>query len=183
VIDRKRFFDRVRADLFAAHMTQGQVDGCAALLNQWDGAYRGYDLRWLAYVLATAYHETGQAMQPIEEWGKGKGRAYGAPDPETGQTYYGRGYVQLTWRDNYARQAGIIGVDFVRRPELVLLPDYASAICLTGMARGQFTGRSLEDYFAGSRLNDPVGARKIINGKRSRPTTRRFWPPCKEDKR
>ena len=42
-------------------------------------------------------------MQPIEEYGKGSTAAYGQPDPETGQTYYGRGFVQLTWRDNYAR--------------------------------------------------------------------------------
>jgi len=35
-------------------------------------------------------------MQPIEEYGKGKGMKYGSPDPETGQTYYGRGFVQTT---------------------------------------------------------------------------------------
>ena len=43
-------------------------------------------------------------MQPIEEYGKGKGRPYGIKDRETGETYFGRGYVQLTWRENYARQ-------------------------------------------------------------------------------
>ncbi|TOE35570.1 hypothetical protein CGJ43_25525, partial [Vibrio parahaemolyticus] len=60
-------------------------------------------LQYLAYVLATTYHETGHTMKPIEEWGKGQGRPYGEPDPETGQTYYGRGYVQLTWLANYIK--------------------------------------------------------------------------------
>jgi hypothetical protein len=35
-------------------------------------------------------------MQPIEEYGKGRGMPYGKPDPTTGQVYYGRGFVQLT---------------------------------------------------------------------------------------
>ncbi len=44
----------------------------------------------LAYVLATTIHETARTMQPIEEYGRGKGRAYGP----TG--FWGRGFVQLT---------------------------------------------------------------------------------------
>ena len=38
-------------------------------------------------------------------------------DPQTGQTYYGRGFVQLTWRDNYARadaEIPLIDEDSVR---------------------------------------------------------------------
>ncbi len=36
-------------------------------------------------------------MQPIEEYGRGKGRKYGAPAGPYGKIYFGRGYVQLTW--------------------------------------------------------------------------------------
>ena len=53
------------------------------------------DLRWLAYILATDYHETAYTMQPIEEYGKGAGYDYGEPDPVTGEIYFGTGLVQL----------------------------------------------------------------------------------------
>jgi hypothetical protein len=41
-------------------------------------------------------------MQPIEELAKEQAIAMEARY-ETGQTYYGRGFVQLTWRENYKR--------------------------------------------------------------------------------
>src|SRR5262245_56302737 len=99
----KAFFDAVRNDPFSGSLSQSQVDGMNAILAAWQDNPRSDDLRWLAYCLATTFHETSQEMQPIEEYGKGAGMSYGVPDPDTGQTYYGRGYVQLTWRDNYAR--------------------------------------------------------------------------------
>ncbi len=75
-------------------------------------------------MLATAYWETAQTMEPIEEYGKGAGRPYGEPDPATEQTYYGRGYVQLTWLPNYEKASKEIydiefdagGVDLVNNP-------------------------------------------------------------------
>ena len=48
-------------------------------------------------------------MQPIAEYGKGKGRKYGVPGRNRGQVAYGRGYVQLTWDDNYERADKEIG--------------------------------------------------------------------------
>src|SRR5450432_764022 len=66
------------------------------------------DVRWAAYMLATVKHECADQWQPIEEFGKGKGRPYGQPvtiaDADGTQftnTYYGRGFVQLTWKFNY----------------------------------------------------------------------------------
>ena len=126
------------------------------------------DLRWLAYMFATVFHETAQTMQPIEEFGRGRGRAYGRPDPVTGQTYYGRGYVQLTWKANYQTMGNLLGHDLVNHPELALRADVAAAIMFEGMTtslslRGDFTGKSLEDYF-NDRTTDWVNARRIING-------------------
>src|SRR5262245_48374882 len=100
---RMTYFDSVRESLFTEHMTQQQVDGQNDLLQRWEDEPSSDDLRHLAYPLATTLHETASEMWPIEEYGKGSGQPYGVPDPETKQTYYGRGYVQLTWRDNYAR--------------------------------------------------------------------------------
>jgi len=97
MIERDVFFGRVRVNPFGGRLTQGQVDGCNVLLSAWDSRPEFTDRRWLAYMLATAKHETAHTMKPIEEYGHGAGRDYGRPDPQTGKAYYGRGYGQLTW--------------------------------------------------------------------------------------
>jgi hypothetical protein len=38
-------------------------------------------------MLAAAYHETGRKMQPVRQVGRGKDKAYGTAEPETGQTH------------------------------------------------------------------------------------------------
>ena len=92
MIERSVFFDLVRQDPFPGELNQGQVEGQDAILDAWESAFPDGDLRWLAYALATTYHETSATMQPIEEYGKGEGSSYGKEDPETHQTYYGRGF-------------------------------------------------------------------------------------------
>jgi putative chitinase len=162
MIDRKTFFDKVRKAPFPGSMTQHQVEGCEAILREWER--RGLrDLRWLAYMLATAFWETARTMQPIAEYGRGKGRRYGVADPSTGHTYYGRGYVQLTWDYNYRAMGSILGVDLVNNPDKALDPTIAAAIMFEGMQRGTFTSKKLADYF-NDRLTDWVNARRIING-------------------
>lgn len=163
LIDIRAFFDRVRAPLFRGALSPSQVAGLNALLDRWTAGYHAHDERWLAYVLATAHHETAQTMQPIAEYGRGRGRPYGVPDKGTGQTYYGRGYVQLTWRANYAKQGARLGVDLVAHPDLAMVPANAAAIAFNGMIAGDFTGKKLADYL-GDATDDPVGARRIING-------------------
>lgn len=135
-------------------LKQSQVDAFNLFFNKWDGV----DKRHLAYILATVWHETAKTMLPIEEWGKGKGKAYEG-------LYYGRGYVQLTWLDNYkkATAKNNKGWDFVLYPELALQVDPAMWICFEGMKNGWFTGKKLSDYFNDSKT-DPVNARRIING-------------------
>src|SRR3546814_1469748 len=65
----------------------------------------------LAYGLATAWHEA--RFEPVEEIGKGRGKAYGKPG-KYGQSQHGRGLVQVTWDSNYewldaaAAEAGLI---------------------------------------------------------------------------
>jgi hypothetical protein len=166
--DRKIFFDNVRDSLFSGVMNQDQVDGQNAILSVWE-KYVGDkgDKRWLAYMLATTYHETSQEMQPIEENGLGEGYEYGKQDPETGQTYYGRGFVQLTWRDNYARADRELGLADEASCEWnadnALVPWIAARIMYQGMAEGWFRSDKLADYF-NDVDDDPFGARDIING-------------------
>lgn len=113
-------------------------------------------------MLGTTWWETAQTMWPIEEYGKGKKYKYGKPDPITGKTYYGRGFVQLTWKANYARMTKLLGVDFVSNPERALDVYFATKILFVGMMGGEFTGKSLSDYFTTSK-EDWEGARRIVN--------------------
>lgn len=57
------FFDFVRNSLFSGSLKQSQVDGLNDILK----ASEGRAVRHRAYILATAYHETGLAMSPNVE--------------------------------------------------------------------------------------------------------------------
>lgn len=172
VYDRKIFFDTARRRLFPGGMKQSQVDGLNYILAAWEKAYPDGDTRWLGYALATQHHECAQTCQPIEEHGKGSGMAYGKKDPETGQTYYGRGYVQLTWRENYARadrELGLEGGDSCEwNAANALDPTIAAEVMFRGMEEGWFrSGHNFARYFAGKK-DDPYNAREIINGDKSK---------------
>jgi putative chitinase len=162
-LNRKFFFDHVRLHLFGGSLKQSQVDGMTAILDKWESDHATGDDRWLAYMFATTYHETDRKIQAIEEYGKGQGKPYGIPDPVTGKKYYGRGLVQLTWKDNYRKMGNVFNVDLVKYPEKVLDLDLSVKIMFYGMAKGSFTGKKLSDYF-NSTKSDWVNARKIING-------------------
>ncbi|WP_235906619.1 hypothetical protein [Brucella anthropi] len=111
----------------------------------------------MAYILATAYHETAHTMKPINEKGGEKYLRSKKYWP-----FIGRGYVQITWRDNYERAGKILGVDFVKSPELLLKPEYAAPIIIAGMAEGWFTGKKLSDYIT-LQKSDFKNARRIVN--------------------
>jgi putative chitinase len=167
MIDRKYFFDKVRASLFTGEMTTGQVVGLEALLTVWEEDFLDFPKSFLAYCLATAYHETGRKMQPVEEIGKGKSKKYGKPVGPYNHVYYGRGHVQLTWEDNYKKANTQlakydIGVDLHKEPHRALEDEISAYVLLDGSLHGWFTGKKLADYF-GPDKDDPVNARKIIN--------------------
>ena len=166
MINRPKFFSSIRT-LFK-RLSQSQVDGLNFLLDAFeqDGNLSVQDM---AYMLATAYHETAATMLPIEEFGKGRGRKYGQNIDIDGSrykslphVYYGRGYVQLTWLTNYKRAGDKICVDLVNHPELALNPSYAAQVMIVGMREGWFTGKKLSDYLKAGKA-DYVGARRIIN--------------------
>lgn len=163
-IDRGIFFIQIRS-LFG-RMSQSQVEGLNSLLD----AVGGCLINEAAYMLATAYHETAHTMQPIEEYGKGRGRDYGKrlkmsrkPYSDTLPIYHGRGYVQLTWYENYEKAGKKVGVDLLNEPGWALSAPIAAKIMREGMIEGWFTGKKLNDY-VGLRTADYVSARRIING-------------------
>ena len=130
---------------------------------------------WLAYGLATAWHEC--RLKPQREWGS---RAYldkydtgslakalgNTPeDDDDGILYAGRGLVQLTGARNYRNAGAYLGLDLLGKPDLALAPDNAARILVWGMQTGAFTGKKLADYMVDRGTHDAfVRCRRIING-------------------
>lgn len=186
MINRTTFFAYVRRSPFGGKLSSAQVAGIDAILDAWD-RLRLMDHRWLAYALATAFHETDATMQPIREahgksdaqsiarldreWAKpGHGALSKVREPYWRDGWFGRGFVQLTHEENYRKAGDMVGVDLVNNPGRAMEPRIAAEILLRGMQRGLFRrskdGRAetFERYFPINRPADPVGARAIING-------------------
>jgi hypothetical protein len=148
-MNRTIFYDYVKRAPFGGRITPAQREGLDKILDYWDESGLEDD-RWLAYMLATVFHETAATMQPIEEKG---GRKYLESKPY--YPWYGRGLVQITWEENYKKFG-------LKRAEDALKWDKALDIMFRGMVDGMFTGRKLGQFF-NERKDDPVNARKIIN--------------------
>jgi len=161
--DKSYFFELYREKFKPHILTQPQVDNLCNLIDVFDSNKYITDYRQFAYLLATTFHECGATWKPIAEYGKGRGRSYGRPDSQTGQTYYGRGYVQLTWKANYYTMSKVTGLDLVNQPYKALIPSVATKIIFYGMEHGSFTGRKLSHYINDKKC-DYKEARRIING-------------------
>jgi predicted chitinase len=115
----------------------------------------------IAYVLATTHWETAQTFKPVreafwlsEQWRKNNLRYY---------PFYGRGYVQLTWENNYQKYSDILGVDLVGSPDLAMENEIALFVLVHGFKTGTFTGRKITDYI-NDFDTDFINARRCING-------------------
>lgn len=170
------FFAYLRRAPFGGRLTQDQIDGINAILAVWD-YYKLTDRRWLAYILASIFHETGGRMLPVREtfatsdkaaitnlekaWKAGKLPTVKTPYWRDG--WFGRGQIQITHRANYQALGKRLGVDLVKDPGKALDPVIGARIAIVGMAEGLFSGKKLEDFFSHN-VDDPVGARAIVNG-------------------
>jgi len=120
----------------------------------------------IAYILATAKHESGDYVY-YEEIASGS--AYenrsdlGNSQPGDGVRFKGRGLVQITGRANYKKYSDILKRDFVGDPKGMAEPSVAVFTLVHGSANGVFTGLKLSDYIGGGR-QDFYNARRIING-------------------
>jgi predicted chitinase len=131
--------------------------------------------RKLAYCLATFKWETAHTMRPIDERGGDAyfnkrygpdtkvGKILGNTKPGDGALFHGRGYVQITGRNNYAKAKKLTGADLIAEPNRAKDPEVAYQIAIQGMTDGWFTGRRLSHYFV-NETADYTNARKIING-------------------
>lgn len=119
----------------------------------------------VSYVLATVEHETAGTYEPVREayyLGEPKAEAY----RKTLRYYpwYGRGFVQLTWEENYRKLGEKLGVDLLTDPDVVMEPGLSAKVLVTGMRLGMFTGKRLREFVNEAGGKDYVGARRVING-------------------
>ena len=160
-------FDKVRP-LFGGKLTQDQVDGINTIVDRFNVQGDG-NIRHLAYLLATAKHETAHTMQPIYERGAKAyfnkyepttqiGKNLGNTQPGDGYKFRGRGYAQLTGRANYRKAGERLNVELLGNPDLALDPVVAAAILIRGCLGGWFTGKKLEDYKTFREM------RRVVNG-------------------
>jgi hypothetical protein len=175
-LDRKTFYTYARRAPFGGRLSTQQIDGLECLLKEWETGAYGADPRHLAHCLAEIFHETGGRMVPVREGFAASDsaarnvvarRRYGRPDPATGEVYYGRGPIQLTWAENYRKLGAAVGVDLFRKPDLALDSRLGAKIAFVGMSQGLFARdkagpHTLARYFG--EVDDPVGARRIVNG-------------------
>jgi hypothetical protein len=181
-IDRRYFFDQVRGTLFKGSLQQQQVEGLNAILDYWERHHDRADPRWLAYILATAFHETAYTMQPVREtlaasdekaveildraYAAGKlswvKTVYWLPD-EDGKSWLGRGLVQLTHKRNYEAMSRLTGIDLVADPARAMEMQTAVTILVEGMIAGSFAPHKRADHLNAEKA-DWVNARRIVNG-------------------
>lgn len=80
---------------------------------------------------------------------------------EDGWTFRGRGLVQITGRDNYARAEARTGIPLVSEPQRMLDLGVSVRVLVAGMQEGWFTGVTLEEARAVPGYEDD---RRIVNG-------------------
>ncbi len=120
------------------------------------------DRRQIAYIVATAQHETDNFATSREYDGPNQAirNGYGG-----GENYYGRGYVQVTHDRNYDRMATTLGDPRIRtNPDIVAQEATLGAqTTVVGMSRGLYTGVGLDRYI-NSQNADYIDARAVVNG-------------------
>ena len=136
---------------------QGTIDAI-----RWECQTQGIGLKTqMAYVIATTEWETAKTFKPVREafwlsesWRKKNLRYY---------PFYGRGFVQLTWKNNYQKYSDLLGVDMVKNPDLAMDSNVALFVLVHGFKTGTFTTRKITDYININKT-DFLNARRCING-------------------
>ena len=171
------FFAYARRAPFGGRLTQSQVAGCERLM----AACRADDVtddRRVAYLLASVFHETGGRMQPVRETfassdaqavrrldaAMAAGQLRQVSKPYWRGGWFGRGDVQVTHERNYRKIFAALGLPADTNPAALLEPGNSARATVLGMRDGLFVaGQTLDRYFS-AKADDPVGARRIVNG-------------------
>lgn len=167
-------------------LTDGMKTAIGMLLNVWE--QRGdSDERRLAFILATARRESQSTFTAIREAPRCRDdeacreRVIGAmlarraelkkrpPRPNyalpdsNGHRYYGRGFIQLTFKENYADAGDKLGIDLVNNPDKVLDPRIAAEILVRAMLEGWYGSRRPLSFYIGGSKEDWINARNNVN--------------------
>jgi S1-C subfamily serine protease len=147
-------------------------DALAKKIIEYCYAMNVRDIHHVAYILATCQHESAMGIysEEIASGAAYEGRSdLGNTQPGDGVRFKGRGYVQITGRNNYNKFGRWLGEDFLTEPRNKLPAEakYAIPTLVCGMTGTQgspnFTGRVLKDYGSGSSFN-ATNARRTVNG-------------------
>ena len=183
-IDRAYFFDEYQKRFTKLTYTQkNALENIFTGIEEYCENDKSYvcSLKKIAYMLATAKHETGHTFEPITE--RGNRSYFNKYDPVLANTperrkraiementqqgdgfkYRGRGYVQLTWKKNYRKSGEYLKKDLVNNPELALDQKNATKIMIYGMETGMFTTKKISSYISEDTA-DYLNARRVING-------------------
>lgn len=179
------FFAYARRAPFGGRLSSAQVAGLTAILAE--AARRKTPRQHLAYMLATAFHETGGKMQPVREnlnytsaarikqtWPLrfttiAEAQPYVSQPQKLANKVYGGRLGNTGPNDGWIYRGDglpqLTGKANFAKFGIEPGMDMATAVrvMFDGMTKGMFTGKRLADYFGDGR-EDPVGARAIVNG-------------------
>lgn len=179
-----KFWEYIAEHVFEGRVSDKLKDNINVIIDSYY-AYRFGSKYELTYILATVRHECyhptlNPDMNPIREGfaktnqgainavtklyqsGKIK-KNYALPDAQTGQSYYGRGYAQITHKVNYEILGKAIDVDLANHPDKALEPEISAKILVVGSTHGLFTGKKISDYIT-EEGPDYYNMRRVING-------------------
>lgn len=128
------------------------------------------DKNQIAYIVATAMHESG-GFSLVQEQGsrnyfnkyEGDVENLGNTQAGDGYRFRGHGFTQLTGRRNFEKQSRRMGLDLVNNPNLLADPGISANVLVSGMVNGEFTGNKLSKYIGNGKV-DISNARRTVNG-------------------
>lgn len=92
------------------------------------------------------------------------GGRYGNTIPTDGYKYRGRGFNQLTFKDNYQLYGKILGIDLENNPDLVNRPDIAAKVVAAYMLRQFKLNQDLiYQRYGAKNINDFTDTKKAVN--------------------
>jgi hypothetical protein len=100
----------------------------------------------------------GSSPFNLYDAGTSIGARLGNTEPGDGPRFKGRGYIQLTGRDNYRRIGSQVGVDLIHQPQSANDPATA------GLILAQFLKNAESAIRRALANNDLLKARKLVNG-------------------
>jgi hypothetical protein len=177
----------IRASFFEAYTTKfgslnsEQIQGLNSLLSSMEYDNELPHLNSMAYLLATVKYETQDAYRPLIAQGSIEdfnnydpilattpmqreiAKRNGNTSQGDGYEYRGRGFIQISWKNNYKKLGYTLGYDLINYPDQLLDPLIAYKVMSYGMRKGIFTGKKLSDYLNEYHA-DYRNARRVING-------------------